>query len=189
MPDDWLALVLDESKWLTIAMGTAFLAVVLTLAVQRGARIAAEARILGAMTLLFAVTISVMAFGHLLAVTVKLMQGTLVGSTPGFYAIGVALALPSWWLLAHTLTRFRQAANRTTLALNGGTALALLVLGLPNLPLALPGILNVAYQVNTRKRVGWAIAGATVVLTSALFVGSLVFWASGQTFEQFRGME
>ena len=184
-----LSLILDESKWLTVAMGTAILAVTLKLYRQRRTIVTTEARLLSAMTLVFAGTISVMAFGHLLAVTLKLLNGTLSGSPPVLYMIGVALAVPSWSLLFHTLRQFNQIHSRATLFLNGWLAITLVALGLPNLPLALAGMLNVAYQVTSRRVIGWAIAGATLVLTVALFIGSLIFWASGQTFEQFSGMQ
>jgi hypothetical protein len=36
---------------------------------------------------------------------------------------------------------------------------------------------------------GWAIVGVAVVLNVGLFLASLVFMASGQTFEQFSGIE
>jgi hypothetical protein len=37
--------------------------------------------------------------------------------------------------------------------------------------------------------VGWAIVSLSLVATLGLFVGSLLFMASGQTFEQFRGLD
>ncbi|MGQ0736437.1 MAG: hypothetical protein ACT4QD_22635 [Acidobacteriota bacterium] len=189
MADDVLALILDESKWLTIGMGASFLTVSLLLYRHRRTNLAAEARTLAALTVMFAGTISVMAFGHLLAVTVKLLTSTVRGSAPVVYAIGVVLAVPSWWLLVHAVRRFDQIRSRRTLVLNGALAITLVALGPANLPLAIPGLLNVLHQFNSRPRVGWAIAGATLMLTAALFVGSLMFWASGQTFEQFRGMQ
>lgn len=188
MPDALRSLILDESKWLTLAMGAALLCSGSMLYRHRRSTPRREDRILSAMTLLFAVTIGVMAFGHLLAVSLKLLNGTLVGSRPAFYLIGLVLAIPSWWLWAHAIREFGRAPGRKTLGLNASLAGALLLLGLPNLPLALPGMLNVAYQVNRRRGLGWAIVGATVVVTVALFVGSLVFWASGRSFEEFSGM-
>lgn len=187
MGTQWLAVVLDESKWLTFSMGGAFIAIALML--YRFRRAALRDRILGAMTLLFAVTISGMAFGHLLAVTIKLIAGTLVGSVPALYVIGIALAVPSWWLLLHTLRAFSKLHSLTTLKLNAWLVVTLVVLGLPNIPLAAPGALSMAYQVHTRRAVGWALAGMALVLTGGLFVGSLIFLASGQTFEQFRGTQ
>jgi hypothetical protein len=37
--------------------------------------------------------------------------------------------------------------------------------------------------------VGWAILYIAVVVNGGLFVGSLIFLASGQSFEQFTGIE
>lgn len=67
--------------------------------------------------------------------------------------------------------------------------MTLLALGLQNLPLAAPGLFALAYRVHTRPAIGWAIVILWLVATVGLFVGSLVFMASGQTFEQFRGLE
>jgi hypothetical protein len=189
MADDLPMLILDESKWLTVAMSAAFLTVSVLLYRHRRTNLAPEARILAALTLLFAVMISVMAFGHLLAVTIKVLTSTLRGSALVVYAIGVVLAAPSWWLLVHAVRTFDHIHSRSTLILNGALAVTLVALGPTNLPLAIPGLLNVLHQLNTRRRVGWAIAGATLMFTAALFVGSLIFWASGQNFEQFRGLE
>jgi|SRR5919109_289025 hypothetical protein len=189
MIDGSLTLILDESKWLTVAMAAAFLIVALLVFRHRRTNLAPDTRTLAALTLLFAVTISVMAFGHLLAVTVKALTSTMRGPALSVYAIGVVLAVPSWWLLVHAVRTFRQIRSRRTLVLNGLVAVTLVALGPANLPLALPGLLNVLYQLNTRRHVGWAIAGATLTLTAALFVGSLIFWTRGQTFEQFRGIE
>jgi hypothetical protein len=183
----WLAVVLDESKWLTISMSAAFLAVALMLYRHRSADL--RDRVLGAMTLCFAATISVMALGHLLAVTIKLIAGTLVGSIAVVYVIGIALAVPSWWSLLRALRAFATLRSPTTLWLNGWMVATLVVLGLPNIPLAAPGLLTMAYQVHTHRALGWAIVGVALLLAGGLFVGSLIFLASGQTFEQFRGME
>lgn len=43
---------------------------------------------LAAMSLFFGVTIGTMAFGHLLAVSVKLVMGTLAGTVVTLYAMG-----------------------------------------------------------------------------------------------------
>jgi hypothetical protein len=107
------------------------------------------------------------------------------------YAIGAAIALPSWWLAGHAWRAFAAADDRprTGLALNGWLAATLVALGLHNLPLAAPALLNLGYHVHTRKALGWAIVGLAVAVNVGLFVGSLVFMASGQSFEQFSGMQ
>lgn len=51
-------------------------------------------------------------------------------------------------------------------------------------PLAAPAALNFAYLFHSRRAVGWTILGVTVAANLALLVGSLVFLARGQSFEQ-----
>ncbi len=188
MIDRLLDVIVDESKWLTFSLALACLAVVVMLARPRqGPRPWADS-IGVAMSLFFAVTIGTMAAGHLLAVTVKLAMGTLDGGLLRFYLIGVALALPSWSLLAHVsrLVRHHATADRTTVVLNTWTAVTLLAMGLHNLPLAAPGLINIIYLRQPRPMVGWALVGLSVVVNLGLLACSLVFLASGQSFEQFR---
>lgn len=191
MIDLFLAAIVDESKWLSPSMGAAALASALLLYQHRDSAVPVRARILAAMNLFFAITIGTMAFGHLLAVTIKLTVGTLEGSVLAFYLIGIALAVPSWWLVPHTrrILDPDDEHGRATLGLNGWLTMTLLALGIHNLPLAAPGILNMAYYLNSRRFVGWGIVAIAVLLNAGLFVGSLVFLASGQSFEQFSGME
>jgi hypothetical protein len=190
MIDQLVALVVDESKWLTASMTAAFLAVTALLYRHRHSDFAGSLRVLAAMNLFFGVTIGAMAFGHLLAVTTKLALGTLEGPVPVFYLIGTALAVPSCWLIYHTRRTLApsEGHGRRTLWLNAWLAITLLGLGLHNLPLAAPGFLNIAYQLQSRRGVGWGIVAMTVVVNLGLFIGSLIFLASGQSFEQLRGI-
>jgi hypothetical protein len=143
------------------------------------------------MNLFYGVTIGTMALGHLLAVTTKLASGTLEGSVPGLYAIGIAIAVPSWRLIYHTRSVLASGDDhgRATIGLNAWLALTLLALGVHNLPLAVPGILNIGYHLHAGRMVGWAIVGIAIVVHVGLFVGSVIFLASGQSFEQFRGVQ
>ena len=186
-----VALIVDESKWLTASMGFALLAVTVLLYRHRHSDLPARRRVLAAMNLFFGVTIGTMAFGHLLAVTTKLALGTLEGSIPVFYVIGTALAVPSWWLIHHTwgVLASDDDHGRRALVLNAWLGITLLALGVHNLPLAAPAVLNVGYQLHTRPVVGWALVSMAVVIDVGLFIGSLIFLASGQSFEQFRGLE
>lgn len=186
-----IAFIVDESKWLTVSMGLAFLAVILLFNRYRHSGLPVRYRILTAMNLFFGVTIGTMALGHLLAVTVKLIIGTLEGSILIFYMIGTALAIPSWWLInhIHSLLISENELGRTTLILNTWIAITLLLLGIHNLPLAIPAFLNVGYQLFSHRVVRWTIVSIAVVVHVGLFVGSLIFLASGQSFEQFRGIE
>lgn len=190
MIDALIAFIVNESKWLTVSLALALLAVIVLLVRERRPTVPARRKTLAAMNLFFGVTIGTMAFGHLLAVTTKLAIGTLDGSVALFYLIGVMIAAPAWSLIAHTRRVLRSPEHgRATLALNGWLAVTLLALGPQNLPLAAPGLLNIGYQLHTRRAVGWAILGAATVVNVGLLIGSAIFFASGQSFEQFRGIE
>ncbi len=191
MIDQLVAGIVDESKWLTASMGFALLSLTILLYRRRHSDLPARRRVMAAMNLFFGVTIGTMAFGHLLAVTTKLALGTLEGSILVFYVIGIVLAIPSWWLIHHArgVLASDEDHGRTTPVLNAWVAITLLALGVHNLPLAAPAFLNIGYHLHSRRVVGWAIVSMAVVVNVGLFVGSLIFLASGQSFEQFRGIE
>lgn len=75
-----VALIVDESKWLTASMGLALLAVAFLLLTHRRSPLPTRRLVLAAMNLFFGVTIGAMAFGHLLAVTTKLAGGDARGA-------------------------------------------------------------------------------------------------------------
>jgi hypothetical protein len=190
MIDQLAALIVDEGKWMPVSMGLALLAVTTLLYRHRRSDLPARRLVTAAMNLLFGVTIGTMALGHLLAVSTKLAQGTLKGPLPFFYVIGISLAVPSWWLIVHTRRVLTSEGHgRATLALNAWLGVTLLALGISNLPLALPALFNIGYHLHSRRALGWAIVGLAVALNVGLFIGSLIFMASGQSFEQFSGME
>jgi len=182
--------VLNEGAWLTWSMGLAFL-LVLGLIFQRRSALSDRGDVLGIMNLFYGSMLGTMGFGHLLAVTIKSLQGTLEPSLWLMYVLGLVLAVPGWWLAASARRPVAgDRIERRMFALNVWLVVALLVLGLQNAPLAAPGLLNIAFrQFGKQRLVAWTIAGVALAANLALFVGSLVFWASGQTFEQFRGME
>lgn len=190
MADTVVALIVDESKWLTVSLGVALLAVAVMM-IRRQPTTPTRLLALSAMSLFFALTVGTMAFGHLLAVTVKLVAGTLEGSIAMFYLIGAALAVPSWWLAARSIRLSTDPAARepATIRLNAWVAVTLLIMGFHNLPLAAPGLITIGYARQSRKAIGWLLVSAFVAVNLLLFVGSVVFLASGQSFEQFRGME
>ncbi len=189
MIDQLLTLIVNEGKWLPVSMGLALVCVAIL--VYRHDELPARSRVTAAMNLFFGVMIGTMAFGHLLAVTTKLVRGTLEGPTPLFYAIGIALAVPSWTLIHHAGSLFasNRSPERKTLILNAWLALTLLALGLHNLPLAIPGFFNIGYQLHSRRVVGWVIVSLALIVNLGLFIGALIFMASGQSFEQFSGIE
>lgn len=189
MIDQIVALIVDESKWLTASMGCALLAVAILLFRYRRSGLPARRRVSAAMNLFFGVVIGMMAFGHLLAVTTKLVLGTLEGSILFFYVIGIALAVPSWLLVRHTRAVLASDEHRRrTLILNTWLAVTLIALGIYNLPLAAPAFFNIGYQLHSRRLVGWAIVSLAVVVNVGLFIGSVIFFASGQSFEEFQGL-
>ena len=188
MKDAVVTLILDEGKWLPVALAVAFTSVIVLLSRRHAEDVPVRTRVLAALNLFAGVTLSTMAFGHLLAVSVKLATGSLVGSDLKFYSIGIALAAPSFWVLAHTRRLLTGGQGRETVILNTWLVLTLVVLGLHNLPLAAPSLLTLGYQHHSRPTVGWAIVAVALCVAGGLLVGSLVFMASGQSFEQFSGM-
>ncbi len=191
MTETLVALIVDESKWLTVSMTLAVLMVIFLVFRHRNSAFPNQRRVMAAMNMFFGTMIGAMAFGHLLAVTTKLLTGTLEGSVALFYAIGVALAAPAWWLILHSLQMVVSTEDdgRKTLGLNAWLTVTLLALGLHNLPLAAAGFFNIGYRLQSGRVLGWAIVGLAVVVNVGLFVGSVIFFASGQSFEQFQGMQ
>lgn len=182
--------VLDESKWLFTALLLSVLAVLVLIDRRSWRKGPLRPTILRAMHLFYGCTIAVMAFGHLLAVSVEWARGTLEGSPWFLLPLGLVLFVPSAWLMFRFArpTPDVDRGRSTTAALDVGLGLALLALGPHNAPLAAPAALNLAYLFHSRRAVGWTIVSVTVAADAALFVGSLVFLASGQSFEQFKGM-
>src|SRR5688572_10697086 len=135
-------LVLDEGKWLFAAMLVSLIAVVALIGIRRRTGSPRRIEILRGMNLFYGCMIGIMAFGHLLAVTVKVGRGELRGSLWVLLPLGFALAVPAWWLAirAARLAEEGEAWRRSTAALNAWLGIALLALGLLNAPLALPAV-------------------------------------------------
>jgi hypothetical protein len=183
--------LLDDRRWLFTSILLSAIAVVVVLARRRVHGLPDRLAILSAMNLFYGCMIGTMSLGHLTAVTVKALQGTLEGSLWILYPLGLALAIPAWWL-AYRAERYVKQEDRYSnriVALNSWLGVCLLVFGLRNLPLAAPAALNIAYQFHRKRAVGWTIVTVAIAANLALFVGSIVFLASGQSFEQFQGME
>jgi hypothetical protein len=191
MAEQLTALILDESKWLSFAMLVSGLAVVVLLVRHGVPGMSGRLKNLQALNLFSGCMVGTMSSGHLLAVTIKLALGTLGGSVLILYPIGIVLAVPAWWIAFGTghYAREIHRYRKRMLILNGWLVLSLLALGLNNWPLAIPSALGVAYQVHSRPFVGKIIVAVAVVSMLALFVGSVVFFVSGETFEQFEGMQ
>ena len=185
MIDRVAAFIVGEGNWLPLAMGVALAAVGILIVAIRGTSISLRQRILASMNLFTGVMLLIMGLGHLLAVTVKLLQGTLRGSALLFYAIGIAVVLPSGFLVQHVRTILAAHDPRSTVKLNAWMAITLAALGLVNLPLAVTALCSIGYALHRRRWVGWAIVALAVAAGTGLFIGGLVFMASGQTFEEF----
>ena len=190
MIDQLASVIVSENKWLPVAMSAAVLSVAVLMARRRGSGLPTTRLVMAAMNLFAGVMLATMGVGHVLAVTTKLFLGTLEGSPLVLYPIGVAVLVPSWLVIAHTRAILgNEAAGRTTMGLNAWLAVTLMALGLHNLPLAAPSLLNIGYRLHSRRAIGMAIVSVAVVFNVALFVGALIFMASGQSFEQFSGIE
>lgn len=190
MIDQIATAIVSENKWLPLAMCAAVVSVAGLFARQRGSDLPTTRLAMAAMNLFTGVMLATMGAGHVLAVTTKLLRGTLEGSPLVLYPIGVAVLVPSWLVIAHTRAILGRADSRiTTAGLNTWLAVTLVALGLHNLPLAAPALLNIGYCLHARRAIGMAIVSVAVVFNVALFIGALIFMASGQSFEQFSGME
>lgn len=172
MIDRLAAFIVGEGNWLPVAM---MVAAGCAAAFLKHGRLAA-------MNLFVGVTLAVMGAGHVLAVSTKLMQGSLNGSTVVLYIIGAAILAPAWLLM-------RYARSTESAKYNFWMASALIVLGLINIPLAIPAFLNIAYARHSRPRTGQLIVGAWVLVVAGLFAGGMMFMLSGAaTFEEFSRM-
>jgi hypothetical protein len=171
------AFITGEGNWLPLAMAIAGAAVLLVW--FRHTRLPRRERIQEAMNLFVGVTLMAMGIGHLLAVGTKQGQGTLEGSPLLLYPIGAAVLIPAALIVIN-------AGRPKAATMNGWMAAILVVLGLVNIPLAIPALLNISYSKHSRPAAGWAIVTAAVLVNAGLFAGGLMFMLSGaRTFEEF----
>ncbi len=178
--------ILAEGRWLTVSMVLAG-AMVAVLAARR--RSHGGLRIPAGLDVFYGCMIGTMAFGHLLAVTVKAWQGTLAASLWLLYPLGLVLLGPSVVLALAAGRREPGSSGGLRIGLNLGLLILLLGLGLHNWPLAFPAALNLAYRFSPRPAIARVVLSVAVLGYCALFLGGLVFLASGQSFEQFSGIE
>jgi hypothetical protein len=189
--DQLIRLIIDESKWFPLSMALAFVAAGVLFLRHRKSQIGAQRLVLALMNVFVGITLLTMSFGHLLAVTTKLILGSLQGSTLKFYVIGFVLLVPSLAVVLHTRRILAPQVDHgsRTLMLNGWLAATLVLLGLHNLPLAAGAIINIMYQLNSRPSLAWVIASIAVVINVGLFIGAMIFLLSGGSFEEFSGIE
>ena len=186
-----IEIILDESKWLPVAMALSLLAIALLAAKGRGQGLSRRVRVLSGLHLFYGCMIGIMTLGHLLAVALKHAQGTLEGSPWFLYPLGLVLTTPAWWLVACAvaLERDEERLGQRAVTLNVAMAVGLLAAGPHNLPLAAPAAWNVAYHYHSRRALGWTLVTVASAAYLALFVGSMVFFLSGQSFEELKGLE
>ena len=177
MLDRLAAFIIGEGNWLPIAMTMALAGVVAGWIRRRPAD--GRARTQRAMNVFVGTTLLVMGLAHLAAVTVKLLQGTLGANPAVLYLIGIALVIPSALLVIN-------AERARSVPVNIWMAVTLVMLGLINIPLAIPPLLTAAYSKSSRPRTGVVIVTAFVLVNAALFTGGMLFLLSGaRTFEEF----
>lgn len=125
MTESLLALIVDEGKWLTFSMTIAVVAAGALWYRADAESVPSTVRILAAMNLMGGLIVGTMAFGHLLAVSVKLAQGTLRdGSLLAFIAIGASLLIPAVLVVRHTsevLSSNPDHARRTVSSSSAGS--------------------------------------------------------------------
>jgi len=181
------AFIVGEGNWLPMAMMAALLASAVVY--FRAAASTERSRMMATMNLFVGVMLAMMGVGHLLAVTVKLLDGTLRGSPLLLYPIGIAIVVPAAIIIRHTRQLIAGDDRGAAVKLHGWLAVTLVVLGLVNIPLALPALLCMAYAHHSRRFTGIAIVAAFTVINGGLLIGGLLFLLSGaQTFEEFNNM-
>jgi hypothetical protein len=125
MSDGLAAFVVGEGNWLPLAMGTALIAAGRLYFSSPARTVTRRRRILAVMNLFTGVMLLVMGSGHLLAVSTKLLQGTLRGSALIFYPIGLAIVAPAWLITRHTPRILSADDTRTTVRLQMWMAITL----------------------------------------------------------------
>lgn len=185
----WLyeALV-TESRWIAPCIGLA--AILAVRSFRRAGRAGGEGGS-AALSVFAGTLIGLLAAGHLFAVLLKLAVGDLGGSLPVLLTIGIVLALPSWAVARHgwELARGDRDVGRQAVILNLLLIGCLLVTGPLNAPLAIPAGLAALYAWTPRERIRRVIMVATVLFVTLLFAGSVRFFMSGQSFEDFSRVE
>ena len=95
-------LILKDETWVAVASSLGLLAILAMILRQRRHQQSKWTIVVGALNLFFGLWIGIMGLGHLVAVTIKAVQGTLPANVHLWIAIplGFALAVPGWWLTA-----------------------------------------------------------------------------------------
>ncbi len=117
-----LEVILKDETWLAVATSLGLLAILAMILRQRRQQRSKWTIVAGALNLFLGLWIGIMGLGHLVAVTIRAVQGTLPASVHLWIAIplGFALAVPGWWLtaLVRGILAGDQRARRRALWLN-----------------------------------------------------------------------
>lgn len=180
--------LVNESRWIAPSIA---LAAVLAYRAFRTTDAASGSRVAAALSVYAGAMVGTMACGHLLAISLKLAVEGVRGSLPVLVGIGIVLGVPSWFVVRHgwALSRGDASPGRETIVLNLLLVAALLVTGPLNAPLGIPAVLNAIHAAAQRRRVKQATVVLALVFGALLFAGSVRFFLSGQSFEEFSGME
>jgi hypothetical protein len=136
--------ILNEDLWFPSATGVALLVVTGLILRCRPRGLSTTTMLACGLNLFYGVLIGFMGFGHLLAVTIMTIMGTLpVSTNPWFvFPLGFALVIPAWWLVGSVkgLSKNRRSVWHRAIALNA--CLGALLLPLAG-PLATPAAASV----------------------------------------------
>ena len=132
-------LILKDETWVVAATSLGLLAILAMILRQRQQQRSKWAIVAGALNLFFGLWIGIMGLGHLVAVTIKAVQGTLPANVDLWIAIplGFALAVPGWWLttLIRGLLAGDSSSRRKAMWLNAWLATVSAVAGAGPVPL------------------------------------------------------
>jgi hypothetical protein len=171
-----IELLLNAALWFPAALviATAVTALQMARAAKRG--VPRRLATLAALHTYYGFVIGVMGTGHLVAVTIRAVQGTLAqGVTWPLYPLGFALAIPAALMVASAarLPEAEPTHRRRLTVLDACLGLFLIAL-LTSAPLAIPAILNLLYLRSTRPAVDRAVVMTSALTYLAMFVASLV---------------
>jgi hypothetical protein len=107
--------LLNGGYWFDAAITIAVLGLAWPLFATRGQRIPQVVRVTRGVVLFFSFYVGVMAVGHLVAVTIKTVLGTLPpGRNPWrLFRIGFMFAIPAWLVVATTVRSVRRRSTQS----------------------------------------------------------------------------
>jgi hypothetical protein len=151
--------VKNETLWFPTAIVIA--SVVTAILVARRATTAR------ALSVFYGCTIGVMGSGHVIAVTIRALDGTLSDGLRWFlYPLGLVIAVPAWLLVASTTIR-RMTILHAIL-------IVVFVAQGPSATLAIPAVMNLIYLHVAKPAVRVAMVALSAVLYTGLFVTAMI---------------